>query len=337
MEIRAIDAHVGGQPLRLIIAGAPPSGGRTPAAARDWLRRRADHLRRGVVLEPRGHHDMTAALFTEAASPGAHAGLVFMDAGGYPAMSGHGVMAAAAIAIERGIVTPGGAVEDGDAQLTLETPAGTVHVRARVERRGGDLRADTVAFSGVPSFVQSPARPVRAGARTLRVDVAFGGAFFAIVDTEAVGIPLDASTLPDLRRLGVDILAALAGASDIVHPAAPDVAGVDGVIFTGPPQDPEAHLRNVTVTRGGVLDRSAGAAGTSAAMAVLDAMGLLPEDQPFVHEGVSGLLLRGRAVGRTRVGDLPALVTEVEGSVWITGDHVFRFDEDDPCRDGLDV
>jgi proline racemase len=336
MQIRAIDAHVGGQPLRLIVEGAPRGAARPPIDARDWLRRRGDFLRRGVVLEPRGHRDMTAALFTEAASPGAHAGLVFMDAHGYPAMSGHGVMAAAAIAIERGLLTSRD-LDRHDARLVLETPAGTAQVLARIEARGAGRRVDTVAFTNVPAFVRSATRPVRAGSRNLRVDVAFAGAFFAIVDTEAVGIPLTVATLPDLRRLGDEILEALDGAADIVHPAAPSSSGVDGVIFTGPPQDPEAHLRNVSITRGGIADRSACGAGTSAVMAVLDAMGLLPDGQSFVHEGLSGALLRGRTLRRTVVGELPAIVTEIEGSVWITGDHTFFFDDEDPFRDGLEV
>lgn len=336
MQIRTIDAHVGGQPLRLLVEGLPASHVRTSAEAREWLRRRHDYVRRGVVLEPRGHHDMTAALLTEPSSPGAHAGLVFMDADGYPLMSGHGVMASAVIAIERGLLASRDA-EGPEARLVFDTPAGTVHVRARIENRGTSRRVDTVAFTNVPAFVQSASRPVRIGQRELRVDVAYGGAFFAIVDTEAVAIPLSASTLPELRRLGADLLAALDGASDIVHPVLPGAAGVTGVIFTGPPHDPEAHLRNVTITLGGIADRSACGAGTSAVMAVLDAMGLLPEDQLFVHEGLSGQRLRGRAVRRTQVGDTPALVTEIEGEGWITGEHTLVFDEDDPFKEGLEI
>lgn len=336
MQIRTVDAHVGGQPLRLVVDGAPSTHGRVPVEVRDWLRRRHDHVRRGIVLEPRGHHDMTAALLTAPSSPGAHAGVVFMDAEGYPLMSGHGVMASAAIAIERALLVSREA--DGpEAHLMFDTPAGTVHVRARVENRGSERRVDTVAFTNVPAFVQSASRPVRIGHRELRVDVAYGGAFFAIADTEAVGIPLSASALPELRRLGVDLLAALDGARDIAHPVWTAQAGVTGVIFTGPPNDPEAHLRNVTITRGGVADRSACGAGTSAVMAVLEAMGLLPADQTFVHEGLSGQRLRGRAVRRTQVGEIPAIVTEIEGEVWITGDHAFVFAEEDPFREGLEI
>ena len=336
MSIHAIDAHVGGQPLRLIVQGAPSPSGRTIADKGNWFRKRADELRRAVVLEPRGHADMTAALLVEPAFPGAHAGLLFMDADGYPSMSGHGVIAATTIALERGLLFSTEHTA-GDARLAVETVAGLIQVHARVDTRGGAPRVDSVTFTNVPAFVAAAARSVTVGTRELRVDVAYGGAFYAIVDTEAVGIPLDIARVPDLRRLGHDLLASLNGAQQFVHPIEPNITGVSGVIFTGLPHDPEAHLRNVTVTAGGAVDRSAGGTGTSAVMAVLDAMGLLPEGQPFVHEGLLGSLLRGVATRRTSIGDQAALVTDIEGAAWITGEHTFELDDDDPLRDGFRV
>jgi proline racemase len=108
-------------------------------------------------------------------------------------------------------------------------------------------------------------------------------------------------------------------------------------VFTGPPLDPEAHLRNVTVTAGGVVHRSPSGTGTAAVMAVLDAMGLLTEGQTFVHESITGALFRGRAAQRTVVGDYPALRAAITGSAWITGEHTFFVDDDDPFRDGFAI
>lgn len=330
---RTIDAHAGGQPLRLLVEGVPRPSGKTLLQKREWVRRHADAIRRAVVLEPRGHTDMVAAILTEPTSPEAHAGLLFMDGGGYPALSGHGVIAAATIAVERELLFPRDVV-NGDARVVFDTPAGTVHARVRLEERGGRRRADAVAFTNVPAFVHAAAHPVRLGSRELRVDIAFGGAFYAIADTEAIGIPLRPERLADLRRLGAEIRGALNAAGQVTHPVEPALGGVAGIVFTGPPEDPEAHLRSVTVT-GVAIDRSPGGTGTSAVMAVLDAMGLLPEDQTFVHESLSGAIFRGRTVRRTVVGDTPALLPEIEGSAWITGEHQFLVDEDDPYRDGL--
>jgi trans-L-3-hydroxyproline dehydratase len=341
--IRTVDAHAGGHPLRLIVDGMPSPAGRTILEKREWLRRHADHLRRAVVLEPRGHEDMVAALLTEPGSPDAHAGIVFMDAQGYPAMSGHGVIAVATLAVERSLFFSRDD-SDSEARLVFDTPAGTVHARVRLQARGAPerrnpgagpaRRVDDVAFMNVPSFVHTAAHPVRVGTRALRVDVAFGGLFYAIVDTEAVGIPLTPARVPDLRRLGVEIRESIADSYEVAHPAGRALGGVEGVVFTGPPQDPEAHLQNVAVV-GRAVRRSPSGTATSALMAVLDAMGLLGDSQTFVHESLTGALFRGRIVRRTEVGDRPAIVPEVSGTAWITGEHTFLLDDDDPFREGF--
>jgi proline racemase len=209
-----------------------------------------------------------------------------------------------------------------------------VQARARFETHAGVCTVDSVALTNVPAFVHAPGVPVKVGRRELRVDVAFGGAFYAIVDTEAIGVPLDPARLLDLRKLGAEICASLNETTCPEHPSDASIRGVAGVIFTGPAADPEAHLRNVTVRNGGSVDRSPGGTGASAVMAVLDAMGLLLDGQPFVYESLLGALFRGRPLHRTVVGDVPALVTEVEGSAWITGEHTFFLDDDDPMKDG---
>ena len=326
--VSTIDAHAGGQAFRLIVDGVPRPSGASLAQRRDWLRRRADHVRRGVLLEPRGHAGLRGGLLTEPVSPGSHAGLLFADADGYPPLSLGGVIATVTIALERGLVHGSGH------DLQLDTAAGIVRARALVEERGGMPRVGSVAVTNVPAFVQAAAQPVKLRARDLRVDIAFGGRFHAIVDTEATGVPLTIAALPELSRLAVDLCASANAALRVAHPAEPALAGIAGVIFTGPPQDPEADLRNVSVTAGGRVNRSPGGTSTSAVMAVLDAMGMLPEDRPFVHEGLAGTLFRGRPVRRTIVGDHPAIVTEIEGSAWITGEHRFFLDEEDPFREG---
>jgi proline racemase len=331
-RVKTVDAHVGGQTLRLVVDGLPHPPGKTMREKRAWLRKRADGLRRAIVLEPRGHADMVAAVLTEAVSPEAHAGLLFMDGSGYPSISGHGIIAAATIAVARNLFVSRDDA-DGEVRLAFDTPAGVVHTTAQVEGSGADRRIHSVVFTNVPSFVYAAGYPVRIGTRELRVDVAFAGLFYAIVDTEATGVALRAERLNDLRKLGVDLQSALNSAADFAHPVDADVKGISGVVFTGPPSDPEGHLRSVVVS-GTVVDRSPGGTATAAVMAVLDAMGLLGDDRHFVHESITGALFRGRAIRRTNVGETPALVAEIEGSAWITGEHVFLIDDDDPLREG---
>ena len=331
--VKCIDAHVGGAPVRLLVDGVPRPLGQTMAQKRGWMQRHADALRRQAMHEPRGHADMTGVILTEPVSPGAHAGLLFMDAWGFPRLCGHAVIAAATIAVERDLVL----VQGDTPALVFDTPAGAVHVRMRLLPRGVRRRVDSVVLTNVPSFVAVGGHPVRLGLRELRVDVAFGGLFYAIVDTEAIGVPLDGSRLPELRRLTAQIREAVDTDGAAVHPQDRSAAGLDGVIFTGPPRDPEAHLRNVTVSGSGAVDRSPSATGTSAVMAVLDAMGLLQEEGVFVHESLIGSLHRGRVAQRTQVGELPAIVPEIEGSAWITSEHSLLVDEEDPLKDGFQI
>jgi proline racemase len=332
--LKTIDAHVAGAPVRLIVEGVPRPVGKTMVQKREWMKRHADHVRRALVLEPRGHRDMCAAILTEPVTPGAAAGIIFLQNDGYPALSGDGVVAVTTLALEAGLLFSRDLVQP-DCRLTFDTPAGTVHARARMQSRGDRQSVDSVVFTNVPAFVFSGGQTVRLGSREIRVDVAFGGVFYAIADTEAIGIPLSIARLPELRRLGLELRASINAAGTITHPIEESLSGIAAVIFTGPPQDPEAHLRNVTVFADGAVDRSPCATGTSAVMAVLAAMELLPDDQPFVHESVIGTLHRGRIDRRTQVGDYDAIITEIEGSAWMTGEHTFFVDDDDPLKDGV--
>jgi proline racemase len=339
--IRTIDAHAGGGPVRLVVDGFPAAVGTTMAAKRDWLAREADDWRRALMLEPRGHTDMCGAIFTEPVAPGSHAGVLFFHANGYATMSGHGIIAVTTIALERGLIMPGG---DG-ATLVLDTVAGAIRVRAGWRagaQSPGDGRAEApppkverVNFINVPSFVLHAGLPVTAGPRKLRADIAYGGAFYAIVDSEAVGLSIDAAHLPELRRAGVAIAQAIENTHTIVHPGNPDLHGIAGTIFTAPPHNDRAALRNVTISADGQAERSPGGTATAAVMAVVDAMGLLDTGMPFVHESVIGTQFTGRVTGRTAVGDFPAIVPEIEGAAWITGEHTFVIDDGDLLAGGF--
>ena len=348
-RIKTIDAHAGGGPLRLIIDGFPAPQGRTMLDKCEWAAKRQDPLRRALMLEPRGHADMYGALLTEPVSPGSHAGVLFMHNDGYSTMCGRGIIAVTTIALERGLLMPGG---DGRT-IVYDSPAGTVRARAILRpRKAGrsdgsgrsrgpelseEMCVERVAFVNVPSFVLHAGLVVKLGTRQVRADVAFGGAFYAIVDSEAVGLPLDAAHVPELRRVGMDVKRAIDAARAIAHPLEPALRGIYGTIFTGPPTDPRADLRNVTIFADAQVDRSPCGTGTAAVMAVIDAMGLLVDGKAFVHESIVGTLFNGSVTGRTEVGDLQAIVPEMEGSAWITGEHTFLIDEDDPFKEGFRI
>jgi proline racemase len=349
--IRTIDAHAAGEPLRLVIDGLPAPEGRTMLEKRAWSMKRLDHLRKSLILEPRGHTDMYGALLTEPSSPEAQAGVLFMHNEGWSTMCGHGIIAVTTIAIERGLIwraspepngegrSNAGSAPDGAKPTSLDirydTPAGLVQARAHISHYGNSVRVESVAFRNVASFVFEPSLMVSIGARKIPVDVAFGGAFYAIVDSEAAGVPIDSAHLPELRKLGMTIAREVEKLRRVVHPLDAGLEGIYGTIFTAPAQLPDAHLRNVTVFADAEVDRSPCGTGTAAVMAVLNDMGLLLDDVPFVHESIVGTTFKGRVVDRIQVGEQPAIVPEIEGSAWITGEHMFLIDGDDPLKAGF--
>ena len=333
-RVRTIDAHAAGEPLRLVTEGFPAPAGASMLEKRAWVREHCDWLRTALMHEPRGHADMYGAVLTEPCSDAAHAGVLFMHNEGYSTMCGHGVVAACTIALERGLI----GVPGEPPVIALESPAGLVRARAvRAAPTGDDpapTRVSAVAFENVPSFVYRAGLPVAANDRTVPVDVAFGGAFYAIVDSEAAGIPLRRESLAALRRTGMDIARAVERALKVRHPLNGGLQGVYGTIFTGMAEG-EADLRNVTIFADHQVDRSPCGTGTAAVMAVLDAMGLLDAERAFAHESLAGTLFRGRLLRRTTVGDFEAIVPEIEGSAWITGEHTFLIDDADPLRHGF--
>ena len=185
-RIKTIDSHTAGEPLRLVIDGLPSPEGRTMLEKRTWATKHLDHLRKSIMLEPRGHTDMYGALLTEPVTRDGHAGILFMHNAGWSTMCGHGIIAVTTIALERGLMWSKYEGQPATVNLRYDTPAGRVEARAALTHFGDAVRVDSVAFQNVPSFVFEPSLLVTVGTRKIPVDIACGGAFYAIVDAEAV-------------------------------------------------------------------------------------------------------------------------------------------------------
>ncbi|MGN6674533.1 MAG: proline racemase family protein [Thermomicrobiales bacterium] len=327
--ISTIDAHAGGEPLRIVTAGVPPLPGATMLERRAAMRERHDDLRRLLMWEPRGHADMYGCLLTPPVTPGAAFGVLFMHNEGYSTMCGHGVIALTTALLETGMVAPTAPVTE----VGYDTPAGFVLARAEI----ADERVRRVTFRNVPSFLHTAALPITVDGRALTVDVAFGGAFYAIVDIHelAPGLALAPGQVGELIARGMAVKRAVEAAATIVHPEEPGLHGVYGTIITGPPADAGAHSRNVTIFAEGEVDRSPTGTGVSARVAALHARGLLALDEEITVESIIGSWFTGRAVAETRAGEYPAVVPEVGGRGFITGFGQFVHDPEDDTGAGF--
>ena len=310
---KTIDASVAGEGVRLIVGGAPAVKGRSMADKLSWLRSHGDAMRRALMLEPRGHAAMHGALFTETSLPNAHAGLLAMHAGGFPDVSGEAIMAAVGIALVEHLLTV-----DGD-RIRIDTPTGVISAMMTGAADTADA-SERVSISGMQAYVHTPSMSVRFHGRMVPADVAFGGELLTIIDGESVGIPVDAEHAREMIRAASALQAAVDAA---LRHADPNTSSTAGVVFTSPARG-SAHLRCATVLAGGILRRSPGVASTAAIMAVLDAMGILDEDRPFITESIVDTQLRGRVLERSRVSGNDVMRPAIEGDVLRTGRHEFQ-------------
>jgi proline racemase len=320
MEISAVDYHTAGEPFRIVTGGAPPLRGRTILEKRRYALEYLDHLRELLVYEPRGHADMYGGFPTEPEDGGADLGVVFFHNAGYSTACGHGTIALVTWAIDTGKVQ----IDRTRPCVVVDVPSGRIETAVDLV----DERVRGVRFRNVPSFVLEERIPVHTEAGRLEAAIAFGGAFYAIVDSAQAGIPVRPVHLDRFIALGREVKAAIESSREVVHPLQSELRGIYGVVFT------EGN-RNVTVFADGEVDRSPCGSGTSARLALLDRSGQLPRGSLLMHESMIGTRFAARVVGEADVAGIQGVITEVEGSAYRTGSHQFVLDPRDPLHTGF--
>lgn len=325
MRISTIDMHTGGEPLRVWVDGLPPIEGINVLEKRRYFREHYDHLRTGLMWEPRGHADMYGAVLTP--SRDADFDVFFIHNEGYSTMCGHAIIALTTLAVEAKLVSAQSHVE-----ITFNVPAGRIEAKARV----ANGRACEVSFRNVPSFVYLRDQIVQVeGVGPVRFDIAYGGAFYALVDAQTLGFELMEREFARLIEVGRSITRAVANAHRIEHPFEADLSFLYGTIFTGAARVPGHHSRNVCIFADGELDRSPTGSGVSARAALHFLKGELALGETARVESIVGSSMSVRVVDQLSFGPYQAVIPEVGGSAHITGRHEFCFDPSDPLRTGF--
>ena len=325
--ISTIDAHAAGEPLRIITAGLPPLLGATVLDRRRYMAEHYDDVRRTLLFEPRGHADMYGAVLTPPVTPGADFGVLFLTNEGYSTMCGHGVIALTTVLLETGMLS----LREPRTEVVYDSPAGLIRASAEVE---GD-RVLSVAFRNVPAFRYAQGLDLATSAGPVRVDVSYGGAFYALVDGGHLGVEVLPENAGPLTRLGMEIKRAVDREIEVVHPDEPELRGIYGTIISEPPRSAGGDGRNITIYAEGAVDRSPCGTGTSAKLACLFADGRIACGQPYVHESVIETTFCGRVLGETSVGPYPAVETEIAGRGFLTGFQQFVVDPEDPTAGGF--
>ncbi len=349
LVVETLDLHCAGEPLRLIRSGYPAVPQLAINERREWVREHADHLRRMLLYEPRGHRDMYGAVLLAPHRADADIAVLFMHNAGYSTMCGHGIIALTQGLIEEGLypaTTP-------STEIRWETPAGLVTAHADVSVGVGAAPVvRSVRFTNVPAYLHAERLMMRprgvrlfgtaAERKGLNVQLAFGGAYYGIVDVAELGMRVVPEQVEQLTRAGAAITEALRRDHSPTHPTDDSLSFVYGTILvdsdpaTSPDGlAPDATVRNVTVFADAEVDRSPCGSGTSALLAARHALGASDIGDTIINAGITGEAFRGRVEDTTMLGPHAAVITSVEGSGYVTGHQRFVLDERDRLGQGF--
>ena len=340
--IHAVDLHACGEPGRVIVGGVLDVPGETMFEKMQYFEQKADSLRLRMLREPRGYPAANCNLILSSNNPEAAAGFIIMEQTEYPGMSGTNTICVVTTLIETGMVE----VNEPFTEFKLDTPAGLISIKAEV--RNG--KAINVTFENVPAFsVYSNKSIYVPEIGEVKVDVAYGGMFYVILDSEELGLKLTPDNGGKIVRNAEMVKAIASEKLPVVHPENKDISGITIAVVSGPPDNPDATLKNAVVvstgkldwdrpeTWKGVIDRSPCGTGTCAKMASLFEKNKLDLETDFIHEGILGTTFTGRLVKKTKVGNYDAVVPTITGRAWITGFAQYVLDDSDPFPEGYTI
>ena len=331
-SVATTDYHTGGEPFRIVAAPPVEIPGRTVAERRARAIEDPDvqALRAVLCSEPRGHADMYGGFIVPPDDDAADLGVLFWHKDGFSTVCGHGTIALGVWAVDTGRVA---APETGSVDVVIDVPSG--RVTARVHRDAA--RVVAVDFVNVPSWVVARDVPVVTSRGDVSVTVSYGGAFYATLAAAQVGLTVAPEHLGDLTALAREIKWVLNDSDHAVHPTDPRLNGVYGTIWFDDlgDGDGQVHQRNVTVFADGEVDRSPCGSGTCARLAVLAADGRLPAGTRLRHDSIVGSTFTGTVLEHVAAEGRPAVVPQVTGMAYRTGEHTFWVDPHDPLVPGF--
>ncbi len=325
-----IDAHTCGNPVRLVAQGGPELVGDNMSAKRQDFLTHHDWVRTALMFEPRGHAMMSGSILYPPSNPDHDGAILFIETSGCLPMCGHGTIGTVTTALQEGLWTPKVA-----GQLTLEVPAGVIRIEYQQDDDG---QVEFVRIFNVASYLAHQAIAIHCpGLGELKIDVAYGGNYYAIVEPQANFAGLHQFSAAQVLRYSPLIREAVNKVATCIHPEDASVNGISHVMWTGEPQREGSSASNAVFYGSGAIDRSPCGTGTSARMAQLHAQGRLTTGQQFVHESIIGSQFIGRVESTTQVGPYPAIMPSVQGWAKVTGYNRIIVDPSDPYAHGFEV
>ena len=328
LEIKTIDAHTGGEPLRIIIDGYPELSGNTILEKRKDAKDRFDYIRKALMLEPRGHADMYGAIITEPEKDDSDFGVIFMHNDGYSTGCGHAVLAITKTFVEIGLIEK----TEPETMIKMDVPSGQIIAFAQVDN--GNVYG--ARFINVPSFVEFLDAEIELPLYgKIKYDLAYGGAYYAIVDGDNIGIDSKPENIDEITNLGMSIKRLISGKVEIKHPLEPEMNFLYGVIFSFRAKVKNNHSRNICVFANGEVDRSPTGTGVSARAAIHYARNEISLDQPIIIESILGSTFKVSVIKETKINGKEAIIPQIMGTANVISKNVFWIDPEDQIGKGF--
>ena len=326
--IHVVSCHAEGEVGDVIVGGVVPPPGNTLWQQAKFIAQDQE-LRNFMLNEPRGGVFRHINLLVPAKDPRAVMGWIIMEPADTPPMSGSNSICVATVLLDTGLVP----MVEPTTRFAIEAPGGVVDIEAECNQG----KAQRITVRNVPSFAaQLDVALEVPGVGTLRVDTAYGGDSFVIVDAHALGFEIRPDEAFDLARMGLKITQAANEQLGFRHPTLPGWQHISFCQFAAPLTmvNGVAKGDNAVVIRPGKLDRSPCGTGCSARMAVLHAKGILKVGDRFIGRSLIGSEFHCRIENEVAVGDLTGIVPSISGRAWITGTHQVMLDPGDPWPAG---
>ena len=325
-----VDAHTCGNPVRVILGGAPLLKGANMSEKRQHFLKEFDWIRTGLMFEPRGHDMMSGTIIFEPSSDEFDVSILFIETSGCLPMCGHGTIGTVTVLIEKEIITP-----KTPGVLRIETPAGLVIATYIKDEMN---RVKSVKIINVASFLHSKDLTIECEELgSLTFDVAYGGNFYAIIDPQKNFSGIENFTASQLIIMSKKLRDEINKKYDFVHPLNETINGLSHIEWTGEVKDKTSSARNAVFYGDKAIDRSPCGTGTSARMAQLYSRDFLKQGQDFIHESYIGSKFTGRIEKEVKVGNFNGIIPSIEGWAKITGLNTITIDDDDPYAHGFVV
>jgi len=330
--ITCIDAHTGGEPLRIVTSGFPPILGKTILEKRKYVLENLDHLRKMIMLEPRGHSGMYGCILCEPVTEDGDFAVLFTHNEGLSSMCGHAVIALSKVAIEMGMMES----KEGINIIKIDVPAGRITCTAEV--KGGEV--ERVSFQNVPCFIyQRDLKILVDDIGEINGDIAYCGAFYVYVDVTQLNLLVTPEHAERLAALGTEIKRKVESVTRFVHPTEPGIDWLYGTILYEPldVRGDKVYTRNVCIFAEGQIDRCPTGSGTGGRVALHYGKGELRANQILINDSIINTPMEGEIVSETKVGDYDAVITKVSGTAHIMGFNQLVLDPKDPLPEGFRI